>query len=714
MPTETASLEVVVAQTNQIDTSLAGVVAGTNQVATGLDLASLAPVTYGGMRVWNVGSRYFGRDATAVSDTDRFDSLPGSLVDATTWGTVTLGYRHLYCTVSGATPDLVSYDKATVLTGAAGSVDFSQVASRAIFEFQLVQVDDDASITLGLCTAQGTSPVADAAAGNVVSFTLETQGGHAQFRAQAGTFASNRVPLGPPGLLVGPHMFVEIECVGASVGSSQVAFRLFNRDLSVDRPVAELTIDTPTAPTVTALGIWGQGRVSVERPVGFVAVNWRGWGVERQAGATQVYTPSPVVSLAEAAVRPYSPVVPCQVGAGTNTLQVQLVDPAEPDSDIASLTYQVDPAEPTITVVGFTAPATRVPDALSPPIVKGSDKAGFREVEMQWHANKPGTWTLRANSTGVSDGVELAAGVYPVALVVETTGWDMADLPAEGVWDVTLYLVGDSGVASAHRLGEYLLDPGGTANIVSLSAATDVAVAAYATPGYVNSQVGVLRWDLANPSVINIGWTPAVGNTLMLYAYLYLGGPLSTPSQTNQTWTSMFQSGTVLSRRHELYGTDVVSGFGSTITIASLGGTTPAGYMLVEYSGVAPVASQLAFVGGDALHHAHLTDPVVTASRTAPQFVGGFPSGTSLLFGGLIDTTAPTDVVQTPVTGYTEQAAGFDTGGTGSRWYLSVSDLPHTATPTVPGPTVLTTSAGGSANVSMTLLAIDLLADLVV
>jgi hypothetical protein len=122
-------------------------------------------------------------------------------------------------------------------------------------------------------------------------------------------------------------------------------------------------------------------------------------------------------------------------------------------------TLIVDSSDPVITVVTFTTDSPiLVPGTVNPPVVKGSLNPGFSGVAMSWYATHTGTWTLRVNSTGATNGIELRSGTYPVAFETVSTGWDFAELPqVDDTYDVTLYLIADSGKPTAKKLGQYLL-----------------------------------------------------------------------------------------------------------------------------------------------------------------------------------------------------------------------------------------------------------------
>ena len=122
-------------------------------------------------------------------------------------------------------------------------------------------------------------------------------------------------------------------------------------------------------------------------------------------------------------------------------------------------TITADASDPIITVVTFTTDSPIiVPGSVNPQIVKGSLNPGFSGVAMSWYATHAGTWTLRVNSTGATTGIELRSGTYPEPFALTSTGWDFSELPqVDDVYDVTLYLITESGKPTAKRLGEYLL-----------------------------------------------------------------------------------------------------------------------------------------------------------------------------------------------------------------------------------------------------------------
>jgi hypothetical protein len=144
---------------------------------------------------------------------------------------------------------------------------------------------------------------------------------------------------------------------------------------------------------------------------------------------------------------------------GQNDIFVGLSDDGVTATDTRHATLYVDESDPIITVESFTAdsPVT-VPDTVNPPVIKGSLNTGFSGVALEWSATHAGTWTLRANSTGATNGTEIGSGPYLIAGERVAVGWSFADLPqTDGLYDVTLYLMADSGRPTAKRLGQYLL-----------------------------------------------------------------------------------------------------------------------------------------------------------------------------------------------------------------------------------------------------------------
>jgi hypothetical protein len=147
------------------------------------------------------------------------------------------------------------------------------------------------------------------------------------------------------------------------------------------------------------------------------------------------------------------------VRSGMNDVFVALSDDGVSQTDTHDDTLFLDATDPVITVTSFTTDSpVIVPDTTNPQVVKGSLNPGYSNVTIEWNASHTGTWTLRANSTGASSGYEMASGNYSVAGATVVTNWSFADLPqVDGRYDVTLYLIADSGKPSAKKLGEYLL-----------------------------------------------------------------------------------------------------------------------------------------------------------------------------------------------------------------------------------------------------------------
>ena len=147
------------------------------------------------------------------------------------------------------------------------------------------------------------------------------------------------------------------------------------------------------------------------------------------------------------------------VRGGMNTVFVQQSDSGAVTTDARHDLLYVDDSDPAITVHAFSTDSpVLAPDTAPLVVVKGSPNPGFNNVGMLWSATHSGTWTLRANSTGTTDGIELQSGTYPNAFERVSLNWAFADLPqVDGLYDVTLYLIADSGKPTSKKLGEYIL-----------------------------------------------------------------------------------------------------------------------------------------------------------------------------------------------------------------------------------------------------------------
>ena len=181
--------------------------------------------------------------------------------------------------------------------------------------------------------------------------------------------------------------------------------------------------------------------------------------VERGDGSLYDPVTAGEIPVADAKWRPFQDRPPFKLAKeGINTISVVLSDDGVSATIPAVDTIEVDTSDPIITVVAFEPDSPVVdPFALNPPIIKGSLNSGFSGVSMRWYATHKGTWSLRANSTGVVDGTEIATGDYTTVGEVMETTWDFADLPqVDEVYDVTLYLVAESGKPTGKRLGIFI------------------------------------------------------------------------------------------------------------------------------------------------------------------------------------------------------------------------------------------------------------------
>jgi hypothetical protein len=436
------------------------IVQATEELAAALDLIIEVRRPYSLLKLWgDTSTRFFGGTASDTNFFEHFEPHPAA-VTTQTFGSITPGDREVTFQVPNTIPTAASYDKYSLPFAATHSV--ATVGYRVLVCFELRSFGPNNTLLLGAFTGTN-SPVTDIWNGDFVGMALEAEKGHVEFRAWAGGNESSRAyGTGlPVDRFVNVPLLLEIETVSATAGLTDMQFRLFDRAFNLDRPLALIDLQTSVPPATTHFAITSLGRRTVELPTAQADMHVDLTYVDIEPGTGTRYEPT-YIDFADAKLRGFQDRPPLTLSnQGVNDIYVLLADSASPSSftDTKSDSITVDSSDPVITVVTFTTDSpVLVPFSTNPPIVKGSLNSGFSGVAMSWYATHAGTWTLRVNSTGVADGIELRSGSYPTAFETVSTGWDFSELPqVDDVYDVTLYLIAESGKPTAKRLGEYLL-----------------------------------------------------------------------------------------------------------------------------------------------------------------------------------------------------------------------------------------------------------------
>jgi len=641
-------LDVLLGGTLMLYTGLSATIQGEEHRTAALDSYIEIRKPYSLVRLWgDHASRFFGGNSSDANFFEHFNPHP-SAVTNNDIGSFNLGDRRIAYNTPNTIPTPAAYDKYSLALNA--GADTSVVGFRMLFALDFLSFGPNNILLVGGFTGTN-DPITDQSNGDFVGMAIEAEQGIVHFRAWAGTNESSRSfasGLGTSRFLNVP-LLVEIETVGATSGLADMEFRLYDRTLSLDRPVITIPLETSTPPTITHAGMTSLGRRTAEQPTGqsnmqanlryldvepgtgsvyqtpwYVqqsnakwrpyqdrpplllsqegvihlsdsfdgnagywrfdssvpssaitfpagqasvlgtvvaepsgsaawtnarvsadvtgasdAVGVNGWfglslyvdgtvaagsafgalintadntfydfrieagvltytahaysafgtlvpnatyhmDVDARTDSVTGYTivnfyldgtllfsklwtsgpvaGAPALSVAAAQTTPvlYDNLV---VRGGMNDIFVDLSDDGSAATDVRYDTLFVDANDPVVTVHSFTTDSAIIaPDTTNPPVVKGSLNPGFSGVSMQWSATHAGVWSLRVNSTGATNGIEMKRGTYWTANQSVVTGWDFSELPqVEGIYDVTLYLIADSGKPAAKKLGQYLL-----------------------------------------------------------------------------------------------------------------------------------------------------------------------------------------------------------------------------------------------------------------
>lgn len=443
-----SDLEVLVQGQEQATTSLSAAIQGGETRATDLDMVVGEALPHRYMRQrGHLSTRYFGGGSSDANFFEGFEPLPAATVTSGI-GTFTDAFRGVRYQGLNTIPTGGTYDKYSVLL----NVPLAEaVGNRLIVAFRPT-MPQNGSLVFGLFNDQ-LDPAASIAAG-AAAFELGTVSGHPTTRAWYGGGSSFLALPVTPNVVNRPYV-LELEVT--SIGTLEA--RLFDRDKDLDVPLVAHVV-TGTGPTVDRFSISSFGRETPGSGAEDNACVVEYVDVERGSGSPYTPDPSAGIALLEAKWRPFQGRAPITLlKAGTNEIRVALTDDSLTPTLEALASVELDTADPIITVNEFiTDSAITVPGSVTPPIVKGSLQPGFSGVAIKWEATRAGTYSLRANSTSVTDGVEIQQGPYPLANTEVTTAWDFADLPGpDGIYDVTLYVIADTGRPTAKKIGVFIL-----------------------------------------------------------------------------------------------------------------------------------------------------------------------------------------------------------------------------------------------------------------
>jgi len=398
-------------------------------------------------------TRYFGGDPSDANFPEGFDPTPGNLVVQEEIGRFNHSHRKVIYQGPNDIPTASTYDKYGLVL-ASGTIPGDTIGLRVITSLRLNVFGPNSNVIFGLTNGQ-LGPFDDIANGRLTAFGLELEKGFVTLRGWHG--GATGVVLAREDI-VGRNLVVEQEVVAN--GPTVVEFRLFDRDLDLDNPLRRLSISGGSVANVDRFFISSLGRHTPELPTAQpdMSVAFDYADVEPGSGSLYATSPTLGIVLGDVKWRPIQSRPPIQLRAqGSNTLRAAL----SPDGIAATIeavdTIEVDDSDPVITVVALeTDSAVRI--GSNPQVVKGSLQLGFSGISLVWKADKPGTYTLRVNSTGATDGIEIQSGDYPVADTNLRIDWDFADLPqVDGTYDVTLYLIADTGKPAAKGVGIFIL-----------------------------------------------------------------------------------------------------------------------------------------------------------------------------------------------------------------------------------------------------------------
>jgi hypothetical protein len=403
-------------------------------------------------------TRYFGGTPSDPNFFEGFDPPdPFAVIDQDI-GVFDSTYRSLLYLTTNEIPVPGNFDKYSLPL--AGPLALSSKGFRAICCFKLYQIGPNSSLIIGMFDDQ-LDPLASIAAGNVLAFALDLVDGRVFFRGWYGFSSSPLDIISDLAVetFLDKNLVLEIELIADGIVKT-VEFRLFDRDRDLDDPLARFQVSGSSVPTVDRFSISSLGRrsgstVQPDMLVGFEYVD-----VEPGLGSVYGIDPGVGLLIPEAKWRPYQDRDPVRLRVqGLNRVFGALSTDGISSTIEAQDTVVVDASRPTIQITRLSiASPVRVPGAVTPPIPKVSKQPGFSIASLQWFATKPGTWTLRANSTSQLDGVEIQRGQYTTPGIYSMITWDFADLAIpDGTYDLTLYLIDQAGLATGKLVGEYLL-----------------------------------------------------------------------------------------------------------------------------------------------------------------------------------------------------------------------------------------------------------------
>lgn len=455
---KTASLNVLVVGSVERTSSLNVALTGTSTRTSSVDVDTIALPTYRYMRLRGDHlTRYFGGNPSDGNFFEAFAPAPSATV-TNGIGWFGVAQRYLTYHTPNTIPTSGTFDKYSLPL--ASPIATGSQGVRIIVCFDIVAFGPNGSFVCGLFDGTA-SPVADITAGRLLAVALEAEQDHLHLRGWFGTAASSRAFASglPLTRFIGSPLLLEIETVAS--GPAVANFRLFERAVNLDVPLISFALTGVATPTANNFSVTSLGRRTAELPANPSLQQFRVHYVDVEPPLGSNYAVPPTgMPLADAKWRPADDRVTFLLRQeGANTIYLAVSEDGVVASDEQSETITVDSADPIIEVLSFyTESSIIAPNTTNPPVVKGSLNAGYDDVSITWRADKTGSWTLRVDSTGVVDGIEIASGTYPVANVPVVTSWNFQQLPQiDAIYDVTLYLVSSSGKPTAKKLGEYLL-----------------------------------------------------------------------------------------------------------------------------------------------------------------------------------------------------------------------------------------------------------------
>jgi hypothetical protein len=451
MATVSASLQVLaqgdVTRTSDLDVLVRGDVNRT----VALDMAIEREPPYRYEKIYgDILTRYFGGSPSVTFGAPVITQLIGQFnLDYT--GSIVYQFPNTIPT--GPTFDKYSLPFAPPLS-------MNVAGRRLLINMALRQLGPNSSLVLGLFADQ-LSPTVNVGAGTLVAFEISAEQDHVAFRGYYGAAVTTPAKLTGIALSSLLHRLLVIEI--EAIATDTVAFRLFAADRNLDIPLYETTLVDVTIPVVDRVSFTSLGKANVSYPSNTLDTVVDLYSVDFEAGVGSVYTINPGVGLpmAEAKWRLWQDRTPFQLRnvPGSNTVTSELSPDLIVSTTPKSVIVEVNVDDPIITVDNFLPDSNvLVPGSVSPPIVKGSRQPAFDTVRLYWQCTHAGTFSIRVNSTGMTDGIEIASGAYPTAGLTVQTNWSFSDLPdVDGTYDVTLYVLADTGRPAAKKLGIYLL-----------------------------------------------------------------------------------------------------------------------------------------------------------------------------------------------------------------------------------------------------------------